>query len=75
MMSFGRFLAIGVIEKDILVRITAGGDVIHRAWIFDPQWSSHTKESTSSSVGLQDLTLSFCCYPVTFYLLLWQFCY
>jgi len=31
MMNFGRFLPIGVIEKDVLIRVTAGGDVIHRA--------------------------------------------
>ena len=34
-------LAIGVVEKDILICITAGSDVIHRAWVFDPQWSGH----------------------------------
>ena len=34
-------LPIRVIEKDILVRVTAGSDVIHRAWVFDSQWSCH----------------------------------
>ena len=34
-------LPIGIIEKDILIRVTAGSDVIHCTWVFDPQWSCH----------------------------------
>lgn len=45
-----KLLPVLAIQKDVLLRIPPGGDVIERPGIFNAEWAGHERESSSSVI-------------------------
>src|SRR5262245_23815570 len=53
---FNKQLAVGVIKKDLLARVSATRQMINRAREFQPKRPRHSRPISNPFVGLQDLT-------------------